>query len=282
MRLATLRTAPIALAVVIAGCAAGGASAARDAGAEAADASDEDLDGEDVPAPEPEPEPAVEAPDAADDPTTPDGATPDATDGGDAGCVPIDPTRCDLVCQTGCGEGEKCGLDVERWKTECQPDGTQGAGETCSGRPDNCRRGFICLGSGPSTCRRFCRDDADCTADRSHCDTTVSGSSFTVCGRPPDTCDPLVPTAACPAGTACYVGDTDDDTHCYPAGSAALGEACARLVDCRPGLVCLGTAPGHYTCHELCAVPGGACTEPDAVCRPLPGLTRYGACRPAA
>ena len=71
---------------------------------------------------------------------------------------------------------------------------------------------------------------------------------------PPGECDPFV-ADGCPADEVCVRRDTGR-TECRNATDTAdLGEPCARMEDCLPGLMCVNV-DGAATCHRSC--PGGS------------------------
>lgn len=58
------------------------------------------------------------------------------------------------------------------------------------------------------------------------------------------------------AGEGCYLGM--DGPACFAAGTAAEGQPCANLNDCREGLGCFGPPGGPSTCARMCCRSGGS------------------------
>ncbi len=203
------------------------------------------------------------------------------------------PGECDPVAQD-CPEGSKCAYMRQGSATErrCVPEGTVEEGGACQSTAtpegdfyDTCRAGLHCTdqpgedGGVVFFCRRFCHEDARCTALQACVEVLrFQGSEELprVCGEPEPRCDLLSRDCASPRG--CYPTPSSGAV-CVTAGTMEDGTPCTYSNDCQPGSACVRGGAG-LECRRLCRYPTGApgCTQ--GHCEPLRGYTDTGACVP--
>ncbi len=248
------------------------------------------------------------APDA--DPSAPDAATitadanPAAPDANNCVTLP-----CDLYEQCGCIPPQVCDLDDEALATggtECRDVGTAGEDTATCSSSFGCAGGFICLGSDPGQCRRWCQEDDDCPGPGGLCILNVTyGGGTEVPGATACTknCSPASSAPSeCPPDFGChiYLDDPDDSlptisgderslTDCTspPASGGGDSESCTYNSDCIPGYDCVNVdsvAQCKQTC--VCASPGncsgaacaiGSCYEFSDP-KPIIDGVEYGVC----
>ncbi len=78
---------------------------------------------------------------------------------------PVEPAKCDIVAQTGCGPGERCDYQCVDKTTQlgCFPDvGSGDIGNACNAESP-CRKGLYCASQ--TGCNAYCKTDADCPDD---------------------------------------------------------------------------------------------------------------------
>jgi len=237
------------------------------------------------------------APDA--DPTAPD-ARP--ASGADANSCPKTP--CDLYEQCGCPTGEACdlGANPAAGDTDCRAVAAQGTETATCARSEDCAGGYVCLGSNPGQCRKWCQNDTECSGPGALCLLGVTSGGMdvpnaTTCSKD---CDPSANTTApgCPAAMGCHVFVDDPDgtfgngderflTDCTgaPATGGGDGVTCANSNDCAIGFDCINLTSGGVTtmqCKQNCVYPTGACQT--GACnrfgapRPVIGGVEYGVC----
>ncbi len=223
-----------------------------------------------------------------------DTGTPPADAGMDAGMDAGASTsieECDPYADpTGCGDGEKCAVVIDRNDPEdvvvlfgCVPAsvGTKPAGLVC-GRlaadatpddetddvvTDECAEGLFCWQAGTSSiarCHPLCGDDrVECETDQ-YCATLNSEPVFGIC-TDAEGCDPVFQTG-CDDGEGCYlVSNTAGDLlgTCFEfappdGGTGAPGEGCMFINNCRPGTQCFpevfpdGGTGDTVSCRTLC------------------------------
>jgi hypothetical protein len=210
-----------------------------------------------------------------------DGA--DGDDGGSDSAGPIGP--CNPARQSGCATTQKCTLVNNR--PSCVADGTKGVRTLCTGTPDNCTRGNLCVafgpGSPPGMCRQFCERDSDCTqspmgaSNDPHCTFKLSGTPHKVCSTP---CNPVVAQgmSGCPSGLACIYGNVDGVllTDCLRKdGNGFDGDSCTTDEHCAEGLFCATNVCRYYCRNGFNSDCGGSYT-----CVTADSSYRYGACCP--
>jgi hypothetical protein len=168
---------------------------------------------------------------------------------------------CDPVCNTGCGNGERCDVyDVNQG--QCIPQDNGGVGNNCTVdmNSDTCGPKLICL----DTCFRLCYSDADCQADAC-CDSPIqfddgTDSGFKSCS-PSDGCDPSVMNS-CPNGQACYFStcpNSPGGSGCTSQiGKTQIGQACTYTNDCVPGTSC---SQEDKKCYPVCKLAAPSCAQ---------------------
>jgi hypothetical protein len=233
------------------------------------------------------------APDA--DPNAPDANTTGGDPDANTGSCPTQP--CDLVEQCGCPTGEACdlnGAELATGGTECRGVNAQGQEASTCSNVEDCASGYVCLGSNPGQCRKYCATDTECTGAGSLCliQITYGTPSMDVpgaktCTKDCDPVDTLNPTG-CPTNMGChiYVDDPDGSlgssgasgderwlTDCTSAGGGTDGADCSAngSRDCAAGYDCVNLG-GNSVCKQNCVYPGGTCA--------VGGCTRYSAPRP--
>ena len=213
---------------------------------------------------------------------------------------------CNVVCQTGCGCGQRC--NVAGSSSRCVAGGDKTLGQPCtftySGEPgfDDCQPGLICLSetakacAGLNRCYRLCSSDDQCNKPDPNVRCLVQVTqpnapvSFLACEVPHQACDPVAKTGCLSSLLTCFVlsaGQTlcDCQTNVakLPPDKAGLeGSACTAYSDCKPGLTCI-SLPGDggavtSTCRPVCAVAKPACATAGTSCKPIAG--DYGYCAP--
>ncbi len=148
--------------------------------------------------------------------------------------------------------------------------GSDGCGGSCG----TCATG-ACNASGQCECQT----DTDCSSG-TRCFHSAQGNQCIA------TCDPLAPTAACPAQQAC--NDFSEDSagnlfsQCSTYGSATESASCTESTDCALGLLC-----ARFAGNRQCARPCNAtqpCVKSGQSCAALGGSNNqaapYSACNP--
>jgi len=179
------------------------------------------------------------------------------------------PGECDVVAQTNCPLGEKCGMaSTLAMKTRCMADGPLQVDDACDDGADRCAHGLGCLFG---VCRRFCSGAPDeCGMDA----TCTTNGVWSWCTQ---RCDPIEQDCEAIAGfaQACYVR-TDGPAECYiPAAQHAIGETCMYLDDCVAGAGCDGL---DRVCRAYCDLAAPSCAPP-ATCMKTNLSNRWGVCR---
>lgn len=212
------------------------------------------------------------------------------------GCAAASSGRCDVVCQAGCGSGERCNLDQGNATCRAQLPPFKGIAESCGSGADTCRPGSICLEevrpqACGAHCYRFCRDDTHCPAN-ARCASEVLGSGQKVCSPPFDPpCNPVAmgggPARCQPdrPNFGCYVlsASHPDLAVCDCAGDTRPGAACTDEHECQPGFECVKLGP-EAICRKVChlSVAQSGCPI-GMVCAPFMNgstpSTKYGFCR---
>jgi len=228
--------------------------------------------------------------------STTDGSTnvDDSLDAGDegcsfyAGCAPdVGPNKleCDPFAQD-CPDGQKCAPWTDgpgSWRaTKCVPVGDKLPGEACTAEGggqsglDDCVEGAFCweVGQGNvGTCVGLCGgsfDNRTCPADQGCL--AFNPDALFLCALQ---CDPLMQD--CPGDDLCLFAS--EDFLCVldiSSDTGAANDPCEYLNGCDAGLVCALTETVSEACDEnafscctpFCAVPDGACPNPDQVCMP--------------
>jgi hypothetical protein len=191
---------------------------------------------------------------------------------------------CSLLMPTTCTAGEKCTLANNG--SFCAADGTAMAGEACSGVPDNCVHGTVCVGG---VCHPLCSSDADCTQPAVNsvaprCTVPLPGLLNKACTI---ACNPVLNAGAslCPTGTACVYtpSPTSEATDCAPPGSDTEGTSCTNSTQCGANLTCILNGAPPSLCRAVCrnGMSGdmkGDCSGSDT-CQAVG--TQYGVCCPS-
>jgi hypothetical protein len=160
---------------------------------------------------------------------------------------------CNLYLPASCGAGQKCTL--ANGAAFCVPDGTVAAGAACSGAPDDCVHGSVCVGG---VCHVLCRNDGDCTQPAVNgvaprCAVPLPGVVNQACTI---ACNPVAAAGAsrCPSGTACVYtpSPTAEATDCTQPGSDAEGAACDNSTQCGPNLTCILNGAPPSSCRAVC------------------------------
>lgn len=200
-------------------------------------------------------------------------------------CTPTSQV-CDPVCNSGCGNGQRCDMNLQAQKTGvCFDTGGGQLGDACnlSLSSDSCAPKLACDGT---SCIALCWRDTDCPLATQCCDAHVTYQKvdigFLVC-RTPDACDPISNTG-CLAGTSCYTAgcaQSPDSVACLPTGTVVLGTNCGGDTTCVPGAWC---TEDTKRCETLCLLAKPACAQGQS-CVPLlladdkHHAIRYGTCR---
>ncbi len=216
-----------------------------------------------------------------------DGGADAEADGGGAVFPGCDPAA------MSCGTGLTCAVNCQALQGQCVLAGMTTQGGLCdqNGNRD-CTPGTQCFTySGPlcsvPVCLKFCKTDNDCgpTGSGSICQGNVScptdgGSLPTAYHTCTFACDPRgAANSGCPSGLHCFTVDTMDKVDCACTEATRThteGQACARGVDCAPGLICdLSTAK----CQKICRrSDNGADCPTGQSCVALTTNTIYGIC----
>jgi hypothetical protein len=229
-----------------------------------------------------------------------------------AGCS-AQPERCKVQCGPSgdCPEGTACGADLYCYASDdhaglctasaadaaalpgdpdaalVPPDASELAlDQPCAADGADCAGDLVCAdyGVGGSHCKATCTEPGDCTGVRSRCSRTDVDSGDMLCSS---NCDPLG-TGDCADGEKCLLGRAADgllDVNCAAHGGIDLLDPCTISADCRPGLICVGTAP-NKVCQQLCEVGTASC-GPGASCTAVAGENQLGGveysyCQPSA
>jgi hypothetical protein len=176
------------------------------------------------------------------------------------------PEPCDPVEDTGCADA-RCVLEPDG--PECVPDDGDGeVGDPCESSVD-CAAGRACFESraGGAFCRQLCCDDESCgVGERCGAGELAGGdsTSYGRCHSAEAACDLLDPINTCDLAEACYVLSLTGAVGCRPAGRLQVGQRCAEVNDCEPGLACRGLVS---TCRRVCAVGEPyACPAAEGTC----------------
>jgi hypothetical protein len=212
-----------------------------------------------------------------------------------AGCSAADAgTKCDPVCQSGCGCHEKCSVNTAGTLTCNVPSGptVRHLGESCdpvvaqgpASQTDDCEPGMVCLDqSCGRRCNRFCWSDADCP--NSACVTRGISGGFKVCDVVFSTCNPVKsagPTGCAGMAVGCYLSSTvTDRTYCDCSfASVPVNGPCTVSRDCFGGLACVdATGSLDFHCLQVCSLMAlnSGCVG-GGTCRPLNSSKMYGYC----
>jgi len=166
--------------------------------------------------------------------------------------------NCDVYCQTGCADGQKCTI-VGDCTTDCTEAGTIEEGAACGAASyDDCAPGLYC-DPAQSKCVKMCRTDLledPCGGDT----TCISFDSYGMiyagyCGVFPTECS-VINQDCTEAGTKCTLGVKNNAyaIMCDVAGTVQGGELCGGGAgdDCAPGFMCLGSSAENMTCMKVC------------------------------
>lgn len=217
-------------------------------------------------------------------------------------------STCDPVCQDGCPCNHRCVLDDNTntsfiCEASAPPAGTafvQPLGACNGPNVGLCAPGSVCISDDlcQNLCYKTCRTDQDCdgtsrcaaTGIQTGTDPTQTLANLNFCSPPVEACDPTG-SATCGTGRANFncvflaglTGTVDADStvcDCSTFHDKVLGQLCSLLPDdCRPGLVCVGTA-GSATCHRVCNLQGsGSACLAGGGCTQLYNSKSYGYCR---
>jgi hypothetical protein len=180
---------------------------------------------------------------------------------------------CSILPQCGCIGNTTCDVDaIEQDGTVCRPINVMGTEASTCNSPNECDRGFVCLG-GVSfrSCKKYCTDDADCGTPRGNCIYTISTASGPIPDIPKvcsSNCDPTDTTAAgCPSNMKCTLTlgteNMVDTTivDCTPAGTEVQGGNCTSGTSgvearCAKGFQCTRFGTNPFFCRKVCTEPG--------------------------
>jgi len=185
-------------------------------------------------------------------------------------CTPYLPGSCgapDLQCLPG-GPGTG----------SCQLAGGKTDGQACGSGVGLCAEGLTCLLEGPhgGRCVPFCDpavasgSPAACPGDGLAC-VDIGVPSFGLCLTACGPWEPVPGTSVCATGQACSPVDADAGA-CYTAGTAAVGEPCAKAGAwwaCAPGALCTApAADAPASCERTCRPfgPASDCPGPGTFC----------------
>lgn len=165
---------------------------------------------------------------------------------------------CELVGQTGCGDGEKCTVvsGDEGRLVGCAQEGDRLVGESCApdaGDGDDCEVGAFCdASSTPAVCVQLCeREPSDTCNEGSVCALSfeVGGAAVRMCAPQ---CDPVSQDCS-RSQFACY--PSRSGTSCAFIGGGAPpieeGAFCQYANECAEGLGCLKVGD-TWSCMRLC------------------------------
>jgi hypothetical protein len=212
---------------------------------------------------------------------------------------------CNVICQTGCGCGQRC--NAAGAASRCVAIGTKTLGQVCMQTNDHelgfddCAQGLVCLAEAKecaavNRCYKLCNDDDQCNQPDSDvlCNIPVVPqmmsvpSMFTVCNVPRQDCDPIGKTG-CAGSLACFFLNTGKTLCDCPSNSMGLapdkagieGAACTLYSDCKAGLTCItmsvNGAPATSVCRTVCNPSKAACPS-GMSCKPMGA--KYGFCSP--
>lgn len=185
--------------------------------------------------------------------------------------------RCQPALQTGCADGQTCGLQLDG-TPDCFDIGAGKEGDACTA-PGDCGASLGCIRlHGVARCLRFCTpgDDpstpcqAGAQAENAHrfsADALCLGAAIDrpdigICMLP---CDPA--DDQCPAEMACGLVLEAGFAACRPVGEQQAGEICDTVRECGPGLGCVPYGE-RFVCR---AFRQGACAD-STVPWPVPGF----------
>ena len=204
---------------------------------------------------------------AAANPTDADPGAPDA--------LPSGP--CDIVPQSGCGNGA-CDLLPPNPGGSCRVATPSGREETECSALEDCAAGYNCF---DSACRRWCESAGDCGEGTCGFGT---GLPEAFCSS---TCDP-VDNSGCPAGWGCREVVSEFGfgiAWCTEAGALGQGASCSEDEQCLAGFSCADVGGGGKVCLRNCSpaddpdctgLANVSCRLPDT---PLTiGGKQFGAC----
>jgi hypothetical protein len=188
---------------------------------------------------------------------------------------------CNLSMPTACPSGEKCALANNG--SFCAPDGTAMPGEACSGTPDNCVHGSVCVGG---VCHALCASDADCKQPAVNsvapsCSLPLPGVINKACTI---ACNPVAAAgdSQCPTGTTCVYtpSPTSEATDCAPPGSDTEGTSCTNSTQCGANLTCILNGAPPSLCRAVCRNGMASDCPSGDNCQSVG--TQYGVCCPSA
>lgn len=182
---------------------------------------------------------------------------------------------CSILPQCGCFANTTCDVNMLLQDgTTCRPINAMGTEASTCGGPNECDRGYVCLGGLTfRSCKKYCTDDADCGAPRGNCIYTISSTSGPIPDVPKvcsSNCDPTDPVAAgCPSTMKCTLGlgteNMVDTTivDCTPAGTEVQGGNCTNgggtgglEARCAKGFQCTRFGTNPFFCRKVCTEPG--------------------------
>lgn len=144
----------------------------------------------------------------------------------------------------------------------------------------DCKPGLECFATADGgRCQRVCCGVASatgcgllgrCSTGARLVDGTRAPGGWGRCVEP-RVCDVLDPLTGCDPGEACAIVSGSGEVDCRIVGDAGVGEGCASVGDCAPGLFCAGLV--ERTCRRICALSdagAGSCPEGEGVCRAYP------------
>ena len=162
--------------------------------------------------------------------------------------------------------------------TACRPINAAGTETSSCNGPNECDRGFVCLGgSAFASCKKYCTGDADCGLPRGKCVFTINGDSGPIAGAPnacSSNCDPTDTTAAgCPSTMKCTLYTVTKASvpiniaDCSPAGAMVQGGDCTAPggasgieARCAKGFQCVKfSSESVFKCRKLCTAGTSTC-----------------------
>jgi hypothetical protein len=154
-------------------------------------------------------------------------------------------------------------------------------GAACSGAPDNCVHGSVCVGG---VCHALCSSDADCkqpavNSVAPRCTLPLPGVINKACTI---ACNPVAAAgdSQCPSGSACVYtpSATNEATDCAPPGSDGEGTACDNSTQCAANLTCILNGAPPSLCRAVCR--NGVAGDCPAMSSCQSVGTQYGVCCP--
>jgi hypothetical protein len=185
---------------------------------------------------------------------------------------------CDINPQCGCGTGA-CDIDFsDLMGNACRQIVAPGReGDACNLGNGYCDAGYVCLGSGGRSCKKYCSTNADCVAPRGQCVLDITANGTPIAGIPSvcsSGCDPTnVAAGGCPANYKCNIftathnGMDFNITDCVgpPATAGTQGANCKVGADgddtlCAANHLCTTVNAGtNFNCRRTCNNVGGTC-----------------------